>query len=93
LIPSFPIITTGVKCPKCKQGEIVEKQSRKGRSFFGCGRYPDCDFVAWYKPVSQKCPNGDSDYMEKRYSQKKGEYLKCPQCNEELILENKESEE
>lgn len=79
-------ISLGVKCPKCKQGDIVEKQSRRGKAFYGCSRYPDCDFVAWYKPVPQECPNHDSKYMEKRYSTKKGEFLRCPVCGEEKLM-------
>ncbi len=50
-------ITTGVRCPKCKQGEIRERKSKKGRVFYGCARYPDCDFVSWDKPLAEPCPN------------------------------------
>ena len=78
-------ITLGVSCPKCKQGEVVERKSKKNRIFYGCSRYPDCDFVSWYKPVVYPCPNNDSEYMLQRYSVKKGNYLKCPNCNEEVI--------
>ncbi len=78
-------ITLNVSCPKCKHGEIVERKSRRKRIFYGCSRYPDCDFVSWYKPIPHECPNKDSKYMEKRYSKKKGEYLKCPVCSEEVI--------
>ena len=78
-------ITLGVSCPKCKQGEVVERKSKKNRIFYGCSRYPDCDFVSWYKPVVYPCPNNDSEYMLHRYSVKKGNYLKCPNCNEEVI--------
>ncbi len=78
-------ITLGITCPKCKQGEIVERKSKRNKVFYGCSRYPDCDFVNWYKPVPQPCPNGDSEYMLQRYAVKKGNYLKCPVCNEELI--------
>jgi DNA topoisomerase I len=85
-------ITLGVKCPKCKVGDIVERKSRRGKLFYGCSRYPDCDFVSWYKPIPEECPNKDSAYMEKRYSVKKGNYLKCPQCGEEVILEEIEKE-
>ncbi|MGB8321210.1 MAG: type I DNA topoisomerase [Ignavibacteriaceae bacterium] len=85
-------ITLGVKCPKCKEGDIVERKSRRKKIFYGCSRYPDCDFVSWYKPIAHDCPNKDSYYMEKRYSKKKGEYLKCPNCGEEVI-QNLQGEE
>lgn len=85
-------ISLGVKCPKCKEGDIVERKSRRGRLFYGCSRYPDCDFVSWYAPIPELCPNKDSAYMEKRYSVKKGNYLKCPVCGEEVILEEIEKD-
>lgn len=85
-------ITLGVSCPKCKEGDIVERKSRRGKLFYGCSRYPACDFVSWYKPIPGECPNKDSSYMEKRYSVKKGNYLKCPQCGEEVILEEIEKD-
>jgi DNA topoisomerase-1 len=80
-------ITLGIKCPKCREGEVVERKSKRNRLFYGCSRFPDCNFVSWYKPVDQACPNGDSEYMEHRYSKKKGEYLKCPVCGDEVVQE------
>ncbi len=51
-----PIVkSTGVKCPKCQKGEIVEKKSKKGRIFYACDRYPDCQFALWNKPTGEKC--------------------------------------
>ncbi len=47
---------TGVTCPECKQGAIVEKRSKKGRIFFSCNRYPDCKFALWDKPIRVPCP-------------------------------------
>ncbi len=85
-------ITLGVSCPKCKEGEVVERKSKRGRLFYGCSRYPNCDFVSWYKPIPQECPNKDSAYMEKRYTVKKGNYLKCPECGEEVIVEETEKD-
>ena len=52
-------VTTGVKCPNCHQGELVERQSRRKRranTFFGCTRYPDCDFISNDRPLSEPCP-------------------------------------
>lgn len=45
-----------VVCPVCGQGHVVEKKSRKGKTFYGCDRYPDCTFVTWDKPTDRKCP-------------------------------------
>ncbi|MFA5994190.1 MAG: type I DNA topoisomerase [Parcubacteria group bacterium] len=47
---------TGLKCPKCQLGDIVERKSKKGRVFFGCNTYPKCDFALWNKPTGDKCP-------------------------------------
>jgi DNA topoisomerase-1 len=49
-------VNTGVQCPECKQGEIVEKKSKKGRVFYSCNRYPDCKFALWDKPLKTACP-------------------------------------
>lgn len=47
---------TGVKCPICGVGEIVERKSKKGRVFYGCNNYPNCTFALWQKPTGEKCP-------------------------------------
>lgn len=47
---------TGVKCPKCNKGDIVEKKSKRGRQFFACNQYPDCANAYWSKPTGDKCP-------------------------------------
>ncbi len=48
--------TTGVPCPNGCGGEIVERKSRRGKVFYGCSNYPDCDFVLWNKPVAEALP-------------------------------------
>lgn len=50
-------VSTGVKCPTCNIGDIVQKKSKRGRIFFSCNRYPDCTFALWQKPTGEKCPN------------------------------------
>ena len=47
---------TGAKCPTCKEGDVIEKRSRKGRNFYACSRYPACDFAMWSKPTGENCP-------------------------------------
>ncbi|OLS01748.1 DNA topoisomerase 1 [Tissierella creatinophila DSM 6911] len=70
-----PIIETiDVKCPKC-EGEIIKKKSKKGRIFYGCSKYPECDFVSWDEPVNKKCPNCKGYMVIKRT--KKGTTIKC----------------
>ncbi|MDP5273429.1 type I DNA topoisomerase [Chengkuizengella axinellae] len=69
----------GVTCPSCKKGQIVERRSKKGRVFYGCNQYPECDFVSWDKPTDISCPDCSSYLVEKR--NKKGAYLKCSNCD------------
>lgn len=64
-----------VSCPKCG-GKVLIKRSKKGKKFFGCSNYPDCDFVSWYEPTEEKCPVCGT-YMYKKYNKSKGEYLEC----------------
>ena len=49
--------TIGIPCSYCKDGEIVERRTKKGRVFYGCSNYPDCEFTSWYRPVQEKCPS------------------------------------
>ncbi|MDU6784872.1 MAG: type I DNA topoisomerase, partial [Veillonella sp.] len=60
-------VGTGVMCPKCKKGEIVERKSRRGRIFYGCNRYPQCDFTLWDKPTHDFCETCGSIMVEKTY--------------------------
>jgi len=69
--------TIGVKCPNCSEGEVVERRSRRGKTFFGCNRYPDCDFVAWGKPLPEKCPNCGGGYLIEKFL-KSGPVAQCP---------------
>jgi len=69
--------TIGVKCPECSDGEVIERRSRKGKTFYGCNRYPDCKFVAWGKPVAEKCPECGSPYMVEKWL-KAGPVWQCP---------------
>ena len=64
--------TIGVACPSCGQGEIVERRSKRGKTFYGCNRYPDCDFVAWNKPIAETCPECSSPYLLEKWSKKDG---------------------
>ncbi|PAD21090.1 type I DNA topoisomerase [Terribacillus saccharophilus] len=69
----------GVTCPKCKEGEVVERKSKKNRVFYGCDQYPDCDFLSWDKPISRPCPKCDSMLVEKKA--KKGTQITCSSCD------------
>lgn len=66
----------GVKCPKCHQGEIIERKSKKNRVFYGCSRYPECDFVSWDKPINRNCPKDGHFLVEKKVHG--GKQIVCP---------------
>jgi DNA topoisomerase-1 len=59
-------ITLGIVCPKCETGQLVERRSRKGRTFFGCSAYPNCDFVLWQRPVMEPCPKCGAPFLTER---------------------------
>lgn len=67
--------STGVKCPKCGEGMIVERKSRRGTIFYGCDKYPDCDFTLWNEPTGEECPECKSLLVKKIL--KKGTVIAC----------------
>ncbi len=69
--------TIGVTCPECGQGEISQRRSKRGKTFYGCTRYPDCDFVAWAKPIPEPCPECGSKYLVEKVL-KSGRFAACP---------------
>jgi len=84
-----PIIKDiGVTCPSCKEGHIIERRSKKGRVFYGCDRYPECEFVSWDKPVEKPCPKCGSLVVEKR--NKNGVFHQCIQCDFKEEVQEKE---
>ncbi|MGG3837004.1 type I DNA topoisomerase [Paenibacillus thiaminolyticus] len=86
-----PIVKdTGVACPKCKEGKLVERRSKKGRVFYGCDRYPDCDYVMWDRPSVKPCPSCGSLMVEKR--SKQGTKLQCTQCDHNEMMQDNEDD-
>ena len=67
-----------IKCPKCKKGEITEKRTKKGKIFYGCNRYPKCDFAVWDKPTGEMCPKCGWPLIKNKRGQ-----IKCsdPNCD------------
>jgi len=72
--------TIGMKCPECNEGEVVERRSKRGKTFYGCNRWPDCNFVTWGKPVQEKCPECGGPYMVEKWL-KAGPVLQCPNAD------------
>ncbi len=97
--PNFPAcrntkaiqVEIAAPCPKCG-GKLLEKTSRKGRKFYGCERYPECDFVSWEMPVEQKCPKCGG-YMVFKRGKKENYYLCANEACREKIPAPAEDEE
>lgn len=82
------IVKIGVMCPKCEKGEIIEKRSKKGRTFYGCDQYPECDFVSWDQPHTEKCPVcGELTVVKRR---KGKNYLRCTVCGHQEEIKEAE---
>ncbi len=71
----------GVTCPKCEKGQVVERKSKKNRIFYGCDRYPECDFISWDRPIGRNCPRCDHYLVETKKG--KTAKVKCTNCDYE----------
>ncbi|HHY74613.1 MAG TPA: type I DNA topoisomerase [Bacillus bacterium] len=69
----------GVKCPSCKEGNIIERKSKKKRIFYGCDTYPNCEFLSWDKPLARLCPKCNGLLVEKKTKQ--GMQVQCANCD------------
>ncbi len=80
---------TGVNCPECKEGEILERRTRRGKIFFGCGRYPKCKFASWDRVVPQSCPDCGSAYLVEKVTKREGARWQCPnkECGYKVAAE------
>ncbi len=67
----------GVKCPDCKDGDLVEKKARKGNTFYGCSNYPKCKFTSAHKPIAEKCPSCGNEFLVEK-NLKDGPVIACP---------------
>jgi DNA topoisomerase-1 len=84
--PGFPqcrntkaiVESTGIGCPLC-EGELIARKTKKGRKFYGCNKYPECNFVSWDEPIAERCPEC-AGLMVKKYNKKGSEY----KCTNEL---------
>ncbi|GAB4235703.1 MAG: type I DNA topoisomerase [Acidobacteriota bacterium] len=70
-------LSTGVRCPQCGEGELVQRRSKRGRFFYGCEKYPDCNFTLWQKPVPKTCPACGKPYLLERTTKKTGTIWYC----------------
>ena len=81
-----PKTIPGLTCPQCGIGEVSEKRTRRGKSFWGCVRYPDCDWSSWDEPLPHECQYCDSKIVVKKSNKTRGDFIRCPQCWAEYTL-------
>lgn len=74
----------GVTCPLCGEGQVIERKTKRNRIFYGCDRYPDCEFTSWDKPVGRTCPKS-GDYLVEKKIRGGGKQVVC--SNEECDYE------
>lgn len=70
-------LSTGVPCPRCGKGSLVEKSTKRGKIFYSCDQYPQCDFALWEKPVPGPCPRCNSPYLVEKKG-RDGTKVICP---------------
>jgi DNA topoisomerase-1 len=82
-----------VPCPKpdCG-GEIIERRSKRGKTFYGCGNYPKCDFVVWNKPIAEACPDCGAPFLLEKTTKREGTIRYCNEesCKYKVAVEDVE---
>lgn len=70
---------TGVTCPQCNKGEILTRKSRRGKVFYSCSEYPDCDYALWNEPINEACPDCSWPILTIKTTKSRGKEKVCPQ--------------
>jgi DNA topoisomerase-1 len=70
---------TGVECPKCAKGTLMKRKSRRGKIFYSCSTYPDCDYATWNEPIAEPCPSCGWPVLTIKTTKRKGTEKVCPQ--------------
>jgi len=82
----------GVTCPeKDCNGEVVERNSKRGKVFYSCSNYPQCKFVSWNKPVNKPCDHCDATYLVEKWTKTSGTYHFCLKCKAKYQTEDEPS--
>ncbi len=84
---------TGVECPQCHKGSLMKRKSRKGKIFWSCSTYPDCDYAVWNEPVDQACPSCAWPVTTLKTTKRRGTERVCPKCkHSEPVADSDESQ-
>jgi len=71
-------VSLGLRCPKCKEGDMIERHTKKRKTFYGCSRWPDCDFALWDKPTGEICKSCQSLIVRTKWRKEKCANPDCP---------------
>ncbi|MFB3845099.1 MAG: type I DNA topoisomerase [Candidatus Cloacimonadaceae bacterium] len=77
-------VSLGVKCPQCGKGDVVKRNSKKGKPFYSCSTYPECKWISNDKPVPIACPECGNPYLFEKHSRQDGDYKFCPNCKQKF---------
>jgi len=67
----------GIACPECKEGELLEKRTRRGKIFYSCNRYPNCKFASWDRPIPEPCPVCKAPFIVEKTTKRAGTVRRC----------------
>ncbi len=86
-------VSLGMRCPKCAEGDLTQRRTKRGKAFWGCVRYPACDFSTWNQPVAETCPVCKWVGMEKKVSKTEGQIRTCLKCGHNIVVAEAEEAE
>ncbi|MGA7800562.1 MAG: DNA topoisomerase, partial [Gammaproteobacteria bacterium] len=84
---------TGVSCPKCNEGTLLKRKSRRGKIFYSCSTYPKCDYAVWNEPISEPCPKCGWPVLTIKTTKRRGTEKVCPQKDCDFAEPTEETEE
>ena len=76
--------SSSAKCPKCDNGSLQQRRTRRGKPFWGCNEYPKCQYALWNAPIAKECPSCQWPVMMQKETKKSGKILECPECKNQI---------
>ena len=70
-------VDTGIACPSCHKGTLLEKKSRRGKVFYSCSEYPRCKYALWHKPIDKPCPECGAPFVTEKVTKRHGTEHVC----------------
>jgi DNA topoisomerase-1 len=87
-------ISLGIPCVRdACEGHMVERSSKRGKTFYGCSNYPKCEFAAWDRPLNQECPMCEGPFLAEHTGRKGDDGIRCLKCKHKVEQESSDDEE